>query len=212
MLKNDDKAIGIIGLAVSLTFYLLLIGCNKEFSGEEKFAYVSVNNNSQYTKTFDDLHLGIIYDFNLKLTEADKSWVTLWVEGYKNGEKTDPYRLIELSYGLHPEPGVSEGPLGFGIINPHNENTSFFMYSPDASISHHLVEDILNSNGASTWGYAIGEEEVVLEPGETKLLAVYRKAGSSLRTYDYQDINQVTQMINEDIAVLLLKIKVEKTN
>jgi len=194
-----------------LFLFLVVSGCGNATIGGEKIAYISATENSQYAKTFNDLHLGILYDYNLKLPEADKSWVTLWVEGYKNGKKTVPFRLTELSYGLNPNQ-VDEGPMGFGIINPQHENVSFFLYSSAASIPPLEVENILNSEGvgASHWGIAIGQEEVGLEPGETKVLGVYRQAGNSIRTYDYQDMNQITQMINEDITVLLLKIKVER--
>ncbi|WP_239710773.1 hypothetical protein [Paenibacillus sp. 19GGS1-52] len=147
----------------------------------------------------------------MKLTEADKSWVTLWVEGYKDGKETVPFRLKELSYGLHPDQ-EAEGPMGFGIINPQFENVSFFFYSPDVSTPPQLVENILERGGASTWDYAIGHEEVGLESGETKVLGVYQQSGNSLRTYDYQDSNEITKMINENKTVLLLKIKVERRN
>lgn len=66
---------------------------------------------------------------------------------------------------------------------------------------------------SANWGLAIDDgKEISLEPGETKVLGVYREAGNILRTYDYQDMNHITQMINENITVLLLKIKVERMN
>jgi hypothetical protein len=106
-------------LYLVIMMYLILFilgGCDNETKNAKKIAYISTTKHSQYAKTFTDLHLGIIYDFNLRLTEADKSWVTLWVEGYENGEKTEPFRLIELSYGLNPTP-VSEGPMGLVLCN-----------------------------------------------------------------------------------------------
>lgn len=206
--------------AISCTTIILLIslillgGCSNEVNSDGVIAQISINKESQYTKTFNDLHLGVLYDFNLKLTEPDKSWVTLWVEGYKHGEKTEPFRLIELSYGMHPTDKVVEGPLGFGMINPQSEEVSFFLYSRGVSAPPQAVENILNleGGGASAWGYAIDDKEVSLESGETKVLGVYRQTGNSIRTYDYQDVNQVTKMINEDVTVLLLKIKVESKN
>lgn len=102
MLRNY-RTISCLGIILYL-FLFILGGCGNETKQVKKIAYISKSENSQYAKTFTDLHLGNIYQFNLKLPEADKSWVTIWVEGYKNGEKTDPFRLIELSYGLHPNP------------------------------------------------------------------------------------------------------------
>ncbi|MEF2245141.1 hypothetical protein [Paenibacillus sp. IITD108] len=210
MKRYQTRSCSIVKLFVFLIF---LAGCSSEPNSGKKIAYISTVKNSQYAKTFSDLHLGVLYDFNLKLTEADKSWVTLWVEGYKNGEETDPFRLKELSYGLHPTNKVVEGPIGFGIINPQSDDdVSFFLYSSGVSVPPQTVGNILEGIGATTWGFAIGDEEVALESGETKVLGVYRQSGNSIRTYDYQDINQITQMINEDKTVLLLKIKVEKEN
>lgn len=198
-------------LAIMLLF-LICLGCSEKAESEEKIAYISANKDSTYTKTFKDLNLGILYDFNFRLTEADTSWVTFWVEGYQNGEKTDPFRLIELSYGLNPDKLV-EGQLGFGIINPRSEeNASFFLYSPNVYTTPQSIENLLNSEGVmgSSWDFAIGEEELGLEAEEAKILGVYRETGNSVRTYDYQDMNHITQMINEDKTVLLLKIKVER--
>jgi len=59
---------------------LFIVGCgNGTISEVEHAAYISVNENSQYEKTFKDLNLGILYDYNLKVNNADKSWVNVWV-------------------------------------------------------------------------------------------------------------------------------------
>lgn len=197
---------------VLLLFLLILGGCSNKPISDGKIAHISINENSEYDKTFKELHLGVLYDFNMELTEADKTWVTLWVEGYKNGEKTDPFHLIELSHGMHPSQKIVEGPMGFGMINHQSEKVSFFLFAPDVYGTPKLVEDILNAEGvvASMWEFAIGDETVSLESGETKVLGVYRQTGSTVRSYDYQDSNQLAQMIKEDVTVLLLKIKVER--
>lgn len=61
--------------------------------------------------------------------------------------------------------------------------------------------------------YAIGEEKQELEYGKTYLLAVYRqKNGDSIRAgYDYQDEEELKNMLNEHTMVCLLKIKLEET-
>lgn len=202
-------------ILIMLFSLLILVGCSNEpiHEAEKNIAYISVTENSQYAATFQDLHLGVLYDFHLKLTEADKSWVTLWVEGYKNGEEANPIRLAELSYGMHPD-ATAEGPLGFGMINSASEEALFFLYSPGASTTPQSVEHILNPDGvdAATWGYAIGDEETGLKSGETKVSGVYRLTGNMIKTYDYQNADNIRRMIEEDISVLLLKIKVEKMN
>ncbi|WP_139997430.1 hypothetical protein [Paenibacillus paridis] len=200
---------------IMLFSYLILLGgCSNEPKLEEKIAYISKVKNPQDSKTFNDLHFGILNDFNIKLTEADKSWVTLWVEGYINGEKTIPFRLKQFTYGEHRTNKVAEGPLGFGIINSQLEDdTSLFWYSYEMSEPPQIIENILNSEGVgkTTRYFAIGDDEVGLASGETKVLGVYRQLVNPYKVYDYQDINQIGQMINEDKTVLLLlKISVEK--
>ncbi|WP_309123128.1 hypothetical protein [Paenibacillus sp.] len=199
-------------VSVSALFLLLFlsVGCGQAPEEDGSIAYVSANPGSEYEKTFKDLHLGLLYDFNFRQTQADRTWVTLWVEGYRDGKPTEPSRLIELSYGWSPESDV-EGSLGFGIINNQRDVPSFFLFSAGASIQPHPVDALFDWNkpGGSTWGYAIGDEEAGLASGETKILGVYRKVEHSLRTYDYQDPDAVARMIREDQTVLLLKIKVE---
>ncbi len=102
--------------------------------------------------------------------------------------------------------------MGFGIINPNSDYPSFFLYSPSTSIApHNIDENIFYKEGTiSSWDYAIGNEAISLEAGETQILAVYRENENSLNTYDYQEMNSIKQMIDEDLTVLLLKIKVEE--
>ncbi|MGD6801904.1 hypothetical protein [Rossellomorea aquimaris] len=170
---------------------------------------ISKNTESAYEETFNDLALGMLFDFNFHLPEADKRWVTLWVESYSNGER-DPQPLTQLSYGNNPVE-VEKGNMGFGIINPDGEDSMVFLYGPDVKSAPEKVERDLNQGLLATWDYAIGEEEVELELGETKILAAYRKsAGNSMRTIDYQDEESVTSIIEEGETVLLLKIKVEE--
>ncbi|GGH22105.1 hypothetical protein [Paenibacillus segetis] len=202
----------IISLLVVIFTCLTVIGCSKEpvTSSNEKIAYISIKEDIHYEKTFDELHLGNVYNYHLKLPQADKTWVTIWVEGYKNGEKMEPFHLDELSYGNNPN-HVSEGHMGLGLINPESEVPLLFLYSSDASIRPHKIENVLNQEGVggSVWEYAIGKEEVALESGETRVLGIYRQVKDSFRPYDPEDNNQITQMINEGMTVLVLKIKVE---
>ena len=206
MLKNCYLSITAMVMMVSL----FIVGCgNGTISEEEHAAYISVNENSQYEKTFKDLNLGILYDYNLKVNNADKSWVNVWIEGYQNGEKVDPFHLTELSYGQSPNQ-VNEGSLVFGIINPNSEDTSIFISSSSGKVqTHGIANDIFKNEGLSTWGYAIGSEPIALESGETKIIGVYRQA-NTIRTYDYQDMDSIDRMINKDKGLLLLKIKVEE--
>jgi hypothetical protein len=193
---------------------LILVGCSNETNNEDKAAFISINENSSYAKTFKDLSLGILFDFNLKVNNADVSWVRIWVEGYQNGEKTDPFHLTEISYGQSPNQ-VDEGHMGFGIINHTSEEPSLFLYSPSTGSPPHKLPNniIMNKEAvASMWDYAIGKKTIGLDSGETKIIGVYRQTNSnSIRTYDYQDTDSINKMINEDSMVLLLKIKVEKT-
>lgn len=204
-------------LILILTIIMAInVGCNSK-SNDNKIAYISANVNSKYETTFKELSLGFLLDFNLKLPKADKSWVTIWVEGYSGGKPVEPFHLIELSYGISPKE-VEEGSIGFGMIDSYNEEKFneeklLFLYSPYVKARPHNIDDnFFIDFGASTWDYAIGNEKITLESGQELILGVYRQVEKSLRTYDYQNLDSINQMIDEDITVLLLKIKVEEKN
>ncbi|RCX21530.1 hypothetical protein DFP94_102283 [Fontibacillus phaseoli] len=199
-----------ISSIIFLAILLIVSGCSNQSNKEEKIAYISANVNSEYEKVFEKIGLGILFDYNLKLPYANRSWVTVWVEGYKNGSD-EPIHLTEMSFGLSPNK-VEEDHMGFGIINPNSDNPSFFLYSHSGSLPPHNIDDIIFSQKGtiSSWDYAIGNEIISLEKGETKILAVYQEGESSLKTYDYQEMDSIKRMINEDLTVLLLKIKVEE--
>lgn len=198
-------------LLIVFVISIINIGCTNE--GNEKIAYISSNPNSEHEKTFEELHLGILFDFNLKLPKADKSWVNLWVEGYSEGKALEPFHLAELSYGLSPNK-TEEGRTGFGMINPISEEPQFFLYSVGVSQESHGIENnFLEKDSISTWDYAIESKTIGLEPGEEKVLAVYRQDEDTMRSsYDYQNQDSINEMIKEDKTVLLLKIKVEERN
>ncbi|WP_332699430.1 hypothetical protein [Halalkalibacter lacteus] len=174
-------------------------------------ATISVNTDSEYVNTFEDLNLGILFDFDFKLPNADKSWVNLWVERYNDGEK-ESQPLTQLSYGNSPNE-VDEGHLGFGMINPNSEDTLVFLYGPAVRTQPSIIEKKTKTDIFSSWDYAIGNEEVELEIGETKILAAYRETESnSISTVDLQDEESVNRMIKQDNIVLLLKVKIEEKN
>jgi hypothetical protein len=104
--------------------------------------------------------------------------------------------------------------MGFGIINPDIEEPKMFIYSIGTKTQPQSIDiSLFNDANISMWDYAIGEETIGLEPGEEKVIAVYRQANNQIRVgYDYQDETSIKEMINEDKNVLLLKIKVEEIN
>lgn len=200
-------------IIVAALFILLLqmvTGCSSTPESSSKLAYIKVNKQSPYEQTFKDLHLGPLLDFNLRLPEADQTWVNIWVEGYQDGKPMSPLKLAELSYGESPEP-TAEGPLVMGIVNAAAGKPLIFLYSSGASVVPQALDFVLNREGVggSTWSYAFGDEEVGFEAGETKVLGVYREVKKILNSYDYQDTEQLKQMVKDDMTVLFLKIKVE---
>lgn len=210
-MKNVSRMVWHIFFIVLL---FSLLGCSKE-TAQNKVAYISANENSEYEKVYKELGLGILYDFDFKLPYADQSWVDIWVESYKDGQKLEPFHLIGLSYGNSPQQ-VEEGHMGFGLINPISESGSIFMYSQNVKAPPIRIDNQLLNNSAAFygWDYAIGSEKVGLESGETKLLAVYRQ-GKNNRIesyYNYQDSEAMEKIIKEDAVVLLLKVKVVKND
>lgn len=193
---------------IFLSFSILSVACSKQ---SIETISISKKNNSNYLTTFNDLGLGILYDFDFNLPNADKRWVTLWVERYNEGKMEDQ-PLGELSYGLSPNKN-EKGSLGLGIINPHSDNTLAFLYAPGVTQRPMKLEPGINTNLPSIWHYALVDEKVELNLNETYLLGVYRVISSNhIRPIDYQDENALQQMINDDNMVLLLKIRVEEKN
>ncbi|MUK87829.1 hypothetical protein GMD78_05370 [Ornithinibacillus sp. L9] len=189
-------------------FLLLSSGCT---NSSEDIATISVNSDSEFANTFEGLNLGILFDFNFKLPNADKSWVNLWVERYNDGKK-DSQPLTQLSYGNSPNE-FEEGNLGFGMINPNSEDTIVVLYGPGVSAQQSIIENESKTDIISSWNYAMDNKEVNLELGETKILAAYRETKSnSISTVDLQDEESIKRMIKQDDMVLLLKINIEEKN
>jgi hypothetical protein len=68
-------------LSAVIVIFIFSAGCSSKIRNNKKIAYISLNTDSEYVNTFIELQLGTLFDFNLKLTDADKSWVNIWVEG-----------------------------------------------------------------------------------------------------------------------------------
>ncbi|MDP1420667.1 hypothetical protein Q8G35_20375 [Peribacillus simplex] len=186
---------------------MIISGCT---NSKDSIATISVNSDSEHTNTFKKLNLGEMYDFDFKLNKADKTWVNVWIESYKDG-KQEPQPLAELSYGKSPNK-VEEGNLGLGIINT-NDFRLGFLYAPNVTATPQKIDKIHSVGVFSGWDYAIGEEKLELKLGETYLLGAYRESkGNSIRTYNLQDENEVKKMIKDDSIIFLLKIKIEEIN
>ncbi|OWZ82724.1 hypothetical protein CDO51_12580 [Natranaerobius trueperi] len=187
------------------------VGCSDKGDDTDKIAYISQSADSEYERTFDELGLGRLFDFNFKLPRSDESWVKIWVEGYKDGEPVEPFPLIKLSYGLVPKE-VEEGNLGAGILHPGSDSPQLFIYSKGARTGPVNIDDSLFSDtNVRGWDYAIEGETVGLNSGEEKVLAVYRLGKGSMRTrYNYQDPDELDEMISEDKVVLIFMISIEE--
>lgn len=190
---------------LSTLFLLFLSGCTSQKDTE--LATISINTDSKYVSTFKDLNLGILFDFSFTLNHADKNWVDLWVESYKDGQ-LESNSLLTLSYGQSPNK-VEEGNIGFGIIKTDDESLAF-LYGPSVKSTPQKIDKVQSSESSiSGWYYAFEDETVKLKLNETYVLGVYRESkGNSLRTYSLQDENEVKKMITDDHLVYLLKLKI----
>ncbi|KGX85423.1 hypothetical protein [Pontibacillus marinus] len=195
-------------LTLLLLFLLILVtSCSNE---SDSNITIKPTPESDYVKSFEDLNLGHLFDFKFRLPEADKRWVKVWVERYKDGEKV-PGRVAEISYGKSIQ-NLDEGHLGFGVISPDGNENLYVLYAPGVQLNPHKSQLTVDFEGMQGWRYAIRkEEETEIKLGETKLLAVYRSSlENRMRNYDFQDDEQVEKMLKEDSENLLLKMKVEK--
>ncbi|WP_077622673.1 hypothetical protein [Sediminibacillus massiliensis] len=184
---------------------LTTAGCSNQ---KDNTATISSIEDSDYMSTFDDLGLGLLLDFDFTLPQADKRWVRIWVEGYKDGEKM-PDPLNQLYYGESPNE-TEQGHMGFGLINPQSEESMSFLYAQGAHQQPRDMDGFLKMDAASSWGYAISEDQLDIEIGQTYILGFYFQSNSeSIRTYDLQDSKSVQEMIDDSSRLLLLKLQVE---
>lgn len=203
-----------------LAFSVLFLSCRstQPEMGSGIIAEVKKEEDVAYTRTFEELRLGHLFNFDLTLPHADRSWVTLWVEGYRRGQPllTGQQPLAELSFGAFP--GEREqGPMGFAMIDAKEGETKrscLFLYAPSVrtgNITVELLEGQANTVTATMREYTIGDEPVRLQSGETRLLAIYRLIDSHLiPTMDNTNEEEIRQALDTDAAILLLKIKVER--
>jgi hypothetical protein len=96
------------------------VACSNQDHKREETPTISIHSDSDYVNTFDDLNLGVLFDFDFYMPNADERWVTLWVEKYVEGEK-DSQSLAELSYGNSPAKTednitVSNDPMQCGAV------------------------------------------------------------------------------------------------
>lgn len=200
------------GKTMVIFFLLLLsgVGCVRDTDTDgDEIAYISVETNSKYQETFEELNLGLIFDYHLKLPRADESWVKLWVEAYSEGELIEP-PLSVLEYGQSADQ-EEEGNIGVGIINADSEERQFFLYGPSVRLAPHSIDqDIFLTEGISNYDYAIDNKQVALTSGEEKILAVYRQSAGNMNAYSYEDVDSIKKMIQEDAVVILLKIQVDE--
>jgi hypothetical protein len=189
-----------------LSFILATVLLSSCAPNENKVAEIEPAPESEYAKTFEELSVGILFDFQFELQNADQRGVKLWVERYQDGKKDD-YPAVDLVYGKSPNE-KDEGHLGFGIINSNTNKPLYFLYAPGVNLEPQ------NHSGASTversmatWDYAFKDKKVSLTLDEEKVLAAYRSTTSNeMRMVDLSDPNDVKKMIQEDSEVLLLKI------
>ncbi|MCA0989662.1 hypothetical protein [Pseudalkalibacillus hwajinpoensis] len=189
-----------------LSFILATVLLSSCSTNENKVAEIEPAPESEYVKTFDELALGILFDFKLEVQNADERWVKLWVERYQDGKKDDD-SVVDLIYGESLDE-TDEGHVGFGIIHSEKDEPLYFLYAPDIKLNPQKSDKKANLDSSmSTWEYAFKDKKVPLTLDEEKVLAAYRSTTSNeMRTVDLSDPNDVKQMIQEDTEVLLLKI------
>ena len=169
---------------------------------------ITKNPNSKYEQTFNDLDLGVLFDFNINIPKADKRKVTLWVERYNKGDKKSQ-PLKQLSFNYNKE-RIIKGHLGFVMLNSNSNDPLVFLYGPGVKTIISQIDEISDVDSLISWDYAIGKEKVKLKLGDTKILAGYRVSNNnSIRTVDFQDEESVKRIIKKDETVILLKIKIE---
>lgn len=190
-----------------LAILLLLTGCSED---NKHLAYVSTDRGGEYEDVVKELNIGTLINYHLRLPKADETWVRIWVEAYREGEKVEPF-FAELNYGLSPNK-VDKGHMGLGIVQPYDEEELFFLYAPGVKDFPHTVENNpLQQDKPFTWGYTF-DKELTLDSGDTETLGVYYQSSNpdSIEGVDFQDESSVQDLISRGETVLLIKMNVEE--
>jgi hypothetical protein len=169
---------------------------------------ITPDSKSSTIETFEMLNLGILLDFEYIWEQADKTYLHIWAEGYQNGELVKP-KLAEHIYGLHPTEEVEDGNLSLGFIKTNEGPFVVLGTTNSIGTPQKLNLELLSIPGAFTWDYAI-HEKVSVGLDETIILAAYRETSEkTLKVgYDYQDKEEIQQMINTYDNLILFKMKV----
>lgn len=202
-----DKLIKFLSVLCTI---IILVSCSKETEVKSSLPTIKPTPNSNYSKTFKELSLGQLLDFNLRIPHANERWVELWVDRYVDGVKEeDPF--INLSYGLHPNE-TSEGHIGFGLINPDAEFSIPIIYAPGLKTNSNPVKLHEGGRKISTWMYALDEKKKTkIELNKIVTLGIYREvAGNTIQSADIRDKEELKRIIQEDHQVLVLRLKITK--
>ena len=204
-IKYKSAVILIITFIVIFTF-----GCSDVSKDNKTIAYISQSKNSDYEKTFNELKIGRIFDYEYKLVNADKTSVQGWLEVYEKGKMTDD-NIGGFEYIFRLSEKGEEGNLGFGAIESANGNSSIFFYSPSFTMTPYNIEYDFNKDvGIKSWANAIKEQTLSIEKGQEVILAVYReRKGNELIEYNYQNPDSIEKIIKEDNKVILFKFKID---
>lgn len=192
-----------------MALFVLLLGCNTSKEDSEIIALIKPEIDSVNESSFNTFRLGTLFDYHLELPQANKSWVTLWVEGYNKGKEVEASPLITLSYGHSPNK-TTEGAMGLGIMEGPNHKKQLFLYAPGVGAGLIEIDEIFNDTGATMRGKTTGDKLTKLKSGEVKTLAIWTLSKTmSMQTFDMTDEEQLHNTTQTDESVLLLKIKVE---
>lgn len=195
-------------LAVLMIFTIMMsVGCQSQ----PDQSTIRAHGDSKYQDTFKELGIGKLFDFSYQLPEANNRWVNVWVDRYRDGKK-DENPLIELSYGNNPE-NYEEGSLGLGILRTNSDDASMFLYAEDMKLEPVSVGRLFEEGYPTSYGFTIEEDEdVTLQLGETKALAVYFQAPQKdvVKIRDSRDEEELLEIIEESAVVLVLHMKIEE--
>ncbi|TVX92520.1 hypothetical protein [Paenibacillus agilis] len=194
-----------------LLVIMLLSGCSL-FQTRSADEIAVIHTDDSYADTFKELGIGMVGNYSLKLHRADRSWVNIWVEGYKKGKKQDD-PLLALSYGHYPDE-TYEGRVGLTWIYGTDNKDMIKLYTGNSSAGMLEIDQFLGDKteyGKTGWEYTTGEEGISLKSGETAIIGSFRMNKGSLRTgYDWNNPEAVEEMIQSNDIVMLLKIKVRE--
>ncbi|MFG6115803.1 hypothetical protein ACGTN9_11470 [Halobacillus sp. MO56] len=195
----------IYGLWAGIILLVLAAGCAKAESDE---VTIQKNPESDYQKTFQDLALGELNEYEIQFPKDADLEGEIFVEVYENGVMQENTSSLSLDW----EEKEQEGTFGVGYVTSPMEEPSMLLFSQSGTLrTQQLEETKWKELSIRGWQDAVNGDELTLKHGKEYILGAYKgTTGNETRMYDLTAEEELEEMLNEHELVLLFKIRIDE--